>query len=147
MSDKYSRTYRVQLVREYSMEGRPRIKSTSESREYLRGWYADRCDAREVFSIVMLNTRHQVIGVTVITEGTLDASLVHPREVFAPAIVANASSIILTHNHPSGDPTPSPEDHQVTTKLTDAGKLLGIDVLDHIIHGDGTGETISIREC
>lgn len=65
--------------------------------------------------------------------GTLDASLVHPREVFKPAIRDSASSIILVHNHPSGDPTPSREDHAVTDRLTSSGELLGIDVLDHII--------------
>ena len=76
----------------------------------------------------------------------MDASLVHPREVFKPAFIEGSSSIIISHNHPSGNPTPSREDIAVTKRLTDAGKLLGIDVLDHIVYGDGTEEAISIRE-
>ena len=79
-----------------------------------------------------------------ITVGTLDASLVHPREVFRAAIKDASSSIILVHNHPSGDPTPSREDIAVTTRLTDCGKTLGIDVLDHIVLGRNTA--VSIRE-
>ena len=84
--------------------------------------------------------------VVLVTVGTLDASLVHPREVFKPAILEGSSAIVLSHNHPSGDVTPSKEDHAVTEQLTEAGKLLGITVLDHVIFGDGTGETLSIRE-
>ena len=79
-----------------------------------------------------------------ITVGTLDASLVHPREVFRSAIKDAASSIILAHNHPSGDATPSREDRAVTDRLTDAGKLIGIDVLDHIVMGSES--IVSIRE-
>jgi DNA repair protein RadC len=82
----------------------------------------------------------------VITVGTLDASLVHPREVFKPALLEGSSAVVLSHNHPSGNTSPSREDVQVTDTLTEAGKLLGISVLDHIIHGDGTGEVLSIRE-
>ena len=79
-----------------------------------------------------------------ITVGTLDASLVHPREVFRAAIRDAASSVLLVHNHPSGDPTPSREDIQVTDRLTEVGKLVGIDVLDHIVLG--RGRAVSIRE-
>lgn len=146
MANKYSHTYRVALVRESSMQGRPAITSTQEAQRVVRDWFANRDDAREVFAVFLLDTKHKLIGATVVTQGTLDASLVHPREVFAPAIIANASAVILAHNHPSGDPDPSREDHQVTDRLTDAGKLLGINVLDHIVHGDGTGETVSCRE-
>jgi DNA repair protein RadC len=81
-----------------------------------------------------------------VTVGTLDASLVHPREVFKPAFIEGSAAILLSHNHPSGNPEPSREDILVTDRLTEAGKLLGINVLDHIIHGDGTGEVRSIRE-
>ena len=80
------------------------------------------------------------------TLGTLDASLIHPREVFKPAIIEASSSIVLSHNHPSGDTTPSKEDQAVTERLTQAGELLGIEVLDHIIYGDTTGVTVSLRE-
>jgi len=100
---------------------------------------------QEEFHVVTLDTKNQVIDTHQVTVGTLDASLVHPREVFRVAIKDAASSVILVHNHPSGDPTPSREDHQVTDRLTESGKLLGIDVLDHIVLGRKT--SVSIREC
>lgn len=100
---------------------------------------------QEEFHVVTLDTKNQVIDTHQVTVGTLDASLVHPREVFRVAIKDAASSVILVHNHPSGDPTPSREDHQVTDRLTESGKLLGIDVLDHIVLG--RKESVSIREC
>lgn len=93
--------------------------------------------SQEEFRILLLNTHHHVIRETVVTRGTLDASLVHPREVFRPAIVESAAAIILVHNHPSGDPAPSPDDRAVTTQLAEAGRLLGIPVVDHVIVGDG----------
>jgi len=100
---------------------------------------------QEEFHVVTLDTKNQVIDTHQVTVGTLDASLVHPREVFRVAIKDAASSVILVHNHPSGDPTPSREDRQVTDRLSESGKLLGIDVLDHIVLGrDGS---VSIREC
>ena len=98
---------------------------------------------QEEFHIVTLDTKNQVIDSHQITVGTLDASLVHPREVFRAAIRDAAASIILVHNHPSGDPTPSKADIQVTDRLSESGKLLGIDVLDHIVLGKGSA--ISIR--
>lgn len=88
---------------------------------------------QEEFHIVTLNTKMHVTGSHRITIGTLDASLVHPREVFRPAIKDSASGILLVHNHPSGDATPSREDHAVTRRLEEAGQLLGIDVIDHVI--------------
>lgn len=99
---------------------------------------------QEEFHVVTLSTKHLPINTHLITRGTLDASLVHPREVFRPAIRDSASAVILVHNHPSGDATPSREDHQVTDRLTDAGKLLGINVLDHIVVA--SEGSISIRE-
>ncbi len=90
---------------------------------------------QEEFHIVTLDTKHQPIGSHCITVGTLDASLVHPREVFRAAIRDAASSILLVHNHPSGDPTPSPEDREVTRRLIEVGKVVGIRVLDHIVLG------------
>jgi DNA repair protein RadC len=94
----------------------------------------------EKFLIVTLDTKLKAIGLHVITSGTLDASLVHPREVFAPAILASASSIILVHNHPSGDLVPSRQDNEVTDRLRKVGELLGIQVVDHIIVGHENGE-------
>ena len=90
----------------------------------------------EVFAILCITTKHRVIAYHEVSRGTLDATLVHPREVFKVALLANAAAIILTHNHPSGDPSPSPDDVQLTRRLVDAGALLGVQVLDHIIVGD-----------
>ena len=90
---------------------------------------------REHFVVILLDQKHGVIGINTVSVGSLTAGIVHPREVFKPAILANAASIICGHNHLSGDPQPSREDRAITTKLVDAGKLLGIDVLDHVIIG------------
>lgn len=88
---------------------------------------------REHFVGFYLNTRNQVLRREVISIGSLNASIVHPREVFTPAVAVSAASLILAHNHPSGDPTPSEEDLAITRRLMEAGRLLGIDVLDHVI--------------
>jgi len=89
--------------------------------------------AKEHFKLVLLNTRNKVINISTISVGTLNASLVHPREVFKDALIHCASSIILAHNHPSDDPEPSDDDVSLTRRLADAGRLMGIEVLDHII--------------
>lgn len=90
----------------------------------------------EHFGIVNLNTKKQVNGIHILSKGTLDTTLVHPREVFKAAMLNNSSAIILFHNHPSGDPTPSKEDYTMTKRIVEAGQLMGIDVLDHIVVGD-----------
>ncbi len=104
----------------------------------------------EVFQIVLLNTRRRLIDVKQISQGTLDTILVHPREVFKFAIAANAAALVLAHNHPSGDPTPSEADIKVTRDLIRAGQLLKIEVLDHVIIGRATQERpkdfVSLRE-
>ncbi len=92
---------------------------------------------KEVFVSVMLDGKNRVIREERISEGILTASLVHPREVFMPAIKEAAAGIVLVHNHPSGDPEPSPEDHEVTARLCAVGELVGIHVLDHVVIGDG----------
>ncbi len=94
----------------------------------------------EAFQVLLLNTRKKLIRVEKISEGTLDTLLVHPREVFRAAIAANAAGIVLIHNHPSGDPTPSDADIKVTRDLIRAGQLLKIDVVDHVIIGRATAE-------
>src|ERR1700722_16909801 len=94
----------------------------------------------ETFQVVLLNTRHRLIRVEIISQGTLDTILVHPREVFKSAIAANAAAIVLVHNHPSGDPTPSQADIRVTRDLIRAGQFLNIEVMDHIIIGRATAE-------
>jgi len=91
--------------------------------------------AKEHFKLILLNPRNKIIGISTVSVGTLNASLVHPREVFKDAIVHSAASVVLAHNHPSGDPEPSEDDLKITKKLVDSGKILGIEVLDHIIIG------------
>lgn len=92
---------------------------------------------KEQFKVILLNAKNQVIDVESVSEGTLSASLVHPREIFKPAIRRSAHAIILAHNHPSGDPRPSREDREVTQRLIAAGKVIGIEVLDHLVVGQG----------
>ena len=86
---------------------------------------------------ILLNAKNQVIDVECVSEGTLTASLVHPREVFKAAIRRSAHAVILAHNHPSGDPTPSREDREITRRLVQAGRVIGIEVLDHLVVGQG----------
>ncbi|MBE3518867.1 MAG: DNA repair protein RadC [Firmicutes bacterium] len=92
---------------------------------------------REHFCILMLNARNQVLRREVVSVGCLDSTIVHPREIFKNCIKRSAASVILVHNHPSGDPTPSSEDLEITRRLSEGGKLLGIAVLDHVIIGKG----------
>lgn len=104
----------------------------------------------ERFQVVLLNTRRRLIRVEQISQGTLDTILVHPREVFKAAIAANAAALVLVHNHPSGDPTPSEADIKVTRDLIRAGQVLKIEVLDHVILGRRTEQRardyVSLRE-
>lgn len=100
---------------------------------------------REHFVLVVLDARRRAVGVQVVSVGTLSASLVHPREVFKPAILLSAAAIVVAHNHPSGDCSPSSEDRDVTRRLQRAGELLGIPVADHVIIGAGE-EFFSFRE-
>lgn len=90
---------------------------------------------KEHFRIITLSTKNHVIGIDEISVGSLNSSIVHPREVFKKALEKNAASVILVHNHPSGDPEPSREDIQVTNRLVKAGEIMGIEILDHIIIG------------
>lgn len=104
----------------------------------------------ETFQTLLLNTRHRLIRVERVSQGTLDTLLVHPREVFRAAIAANAAAVVLVHNHPSGDPAPSEADIKVTRDLIRAGQLLKIEVLDHVILGrrtpDRARDYVSLRE-
>lgn len=91
---------------------------------------------REHFLVVGLDAKHAVIGINTVSIGSATMSIVHPREVFKPLILMNASVVILAHNHPSGDATPSPEDRALTRRLKECGELLGITVLDHVVLGE-----------
>jgi DNA repair protein RadC len=114
---------------------RPMISSPADVDRLLRGRIANL--DRENFVAVLLNAKNEVIGAPLISVGTLSASLVHPREVFKPAIRASAASVVLVHNHPSGKVEPSPEDREATRRLEECAGILGIEVLDHVIVGDG----------
>ena len=93
--------------------------------------------AKEQFVVILLNGKNKVIGTEVVSEGSLSSSVVHPREVFAPAMLHHAAAIMVAHNHPSGDPKPSFEDEEITRMLSRSGKVLGIPMIDHVIIGDG----------
>lgn len=135
--------YKVMLVKDSNHKSDTKtVKQPADAYQILSS-YLQGQDC-ENFVVMMLDTKHKVVGLNTVSVGTLNSSLVHPREVFKPAILANAAAIILGHNHPSGDTTPSPEDLQVTSQLVDAGKLLNIAVLDHVIVGDGS--FVSLRE-
>jgi len=99
---------------------------------------------KEVFKVLLLDTKNRLIRIETISSGILDASLVHPREVFKPAIDHLASSIIIVHNHPSGNPTPSSQDIEITKNLVEAGKIINLEVCDSVIIGDG--KYISLKE-
>ena len=101
-------------------------------------------EAQEVLGILILNIKNKIVAVHEISRGTLNASVIHPREVFKPAVLDNAAAIICFHNHPSGDPKPSKEDVNITNRLVEAGEILGIEILDHIIVGDG--RYVSLKE-
>jgi DNA repair protein RadC len=101
-------------------------------------------EAVEVFAALPLNSRHEVIGYVEVSRGTLNRSLVHPREVLGPAVRLGAAAVIVAHNHPSGDPAPSAEDREVTTRLRSAGEVLGIPLIDHVVIGEG-GRHASLR--
>jgi len=101
-------------------------------------------ESSERFGILTLNTKNVIVGIHILFMGSLNASIVHPREVFQAALLNNAASIMAFHNHPSGDPSPSREDIEVTKRLAEAGKIMGVDLLDHIIVGDG--QYVSLKE-
>lgn len=119
------------------------IREPSSVAAYLRRRIHD--DAREHFVAIYLDGRHRPIADSVVSIGTATASLVHPREVFQPAIALGACALLIGHNHPSGDASPSAEDLEVTKRLADAGRILGVMLLDHVVWTRG-GAFHSIRE-
>lgn len=137
----------MKMARELHSES-PVLESPDRIADLLRE--ECRMSTVETFHIVLLNTRRRLIRVEKISQGTLDTLLVTPREVFRQAIAANAAALVLAHNHPSGDPTPSEADVKVTRDLIRAGQLLKIEVLDHVILGRATPERardyVSLRE-
>ena len=137
--------FRIALVREPGVQltERPQMLYPRAAVPILSEYIGD--VDREVFVIAMLTVRHRVIGLHTVSIGCLTGALVHPREVFKPAILAGCGALLLAHNHPSGDPEPSEEDIALTRRLASAGQLLGIEVLDHVILGE-SGRFVSLRE-
>jgi DNA repair protein RadC len=113
---------------------RVQLRTPREAAAYLLPAFGSR--AVEHFGVVLLDSKHRVIRTTVVAVGTLNSTVVQPREVFREAMLGAAAAVVVFHNHPSGDPGPSPEDMELTRRLTSAGKLVGIDVVDHIVLGD-----------
>ena len=135
--------YRVFLVREGSCEVDQNTIRTPEDVFAIMGPEYETA-AVETAMMLALDTKNKVIGVFTISTGSLNASIICTRDVFQRAILVNAASVILVHNHPSGDPTPSPEDVALTKKLVEAGRVMDITVLDHVIVGEG--RFVSLRE-
>ncbi|WNY26898.1 RadC family protein [Methanolapillus ohkumae] len=119
----------------YTEEPKRKIKSPDDIYRFI--YPKIREEKKEKFMILCLDTKNQVVREETVSVGILNASIVHPREVFRTALLESAAAIVLIHNHPSGDPSPSPEDLDITDRIVRCGQLLGISVLDHIIVGDG----------
>jgi DNA repair protein RadC len=113
---------------------RVQLRTPRDAAAYLMPTYGSR--PVEQFGVVLLDTKHRVMKTTIVASGTLNSTVVEPRDVFREALVAGAAAIVAFHNHPSGDPSPSPEDDELTRRLKAAGLLMGIDVVDHVILGD-----------
>jgi DNA repair protein RadC len=125
-----------------SEEAKPVIRSPEDVANLLMPELRD--VKKEHLKSILLDSKNRVLRITTVSIGILDSSLVHPREVFKEAILASSASLIVAHNHPSGDPTPSVEDKRITERLAECGQLLGIELLDHIILGDN--RWISLKE-
>jgi len=135
----------LELGARLASEGRgtaPCLRTPEDSGRYLLPRYGAR--PVETFGLLVLDVRHRIKKEAVISVGCLTSSLVHPREVFQEAVVARAASLVLFHNHPSGDPEPSGEDVALTRRLASAGTLMGIEVLDHLILG--AGRFVSLKQ-
>jgi DNA repair protein RadC len=146
-----SRRYRLKLatwivVREAEAPS-PRMLNHPDDVARLALEFVRACDDdKEHFWVVLLKQKHRYLMHTEVSMGNQSASLVHPREVFGPAVREGAATILLCHNHPSGEPQPSAEDRELTARLKECGKLLGIEVLDHVIVGNGSGRWFSFRD-
>lgn len=133
----------IKMVKESSfLYKNRRISSPKDVVELLRN-FLEGAD-REQFITCCMDTKNQPTSINIVSVGTINSSLVHPREVFKTAILGNSSSIIVAHNHPSGDPLPSKEDIDITQRLKEAGRIIGIDLIDHVIIGED--RYVSLKE-
>jgi DNA repair protein RadC len=133
----------IKMVKEGSvLYSNRKVSSPSDAADLLKPFLED--SDREMLVVCCLDTKNQPTFINICSVGTLNSSLVHPREVFKAAILGNAASVIIAHNHPSGDPSPSTEDISITTRLKEVGKIIGIDVIDHIVIG--SNKYVSLKE-
>jgi DNA repair protein RadC len=137
--------FRIALVREpgVKLAEKPQVRFPAEAAPMLTQYIGE--SDREVFVVALLTIRHRVIGLHTVSVGCLSSSLVHPREVFKPAILAGSACLLIAHNHPSGDPDPSGEDVALTRRLAAAGAILGIELIDHLILGEA-GRFVSLKD-
>lgn len=137
--------YTLELVRESSyLYEKKTIRSPQDAYDIATDVLGLMKRPEEELWVFSLNTKNDVTGMLMVSRGSLSSSIVHPREVFKGALLNNAASIIAIHQHPSGNATPSREDIEVTKRLTEAGKILGVELLDHIVIGEG--EYVSLKE-
>ena len=137
-------TYTV--ARERVPRSWPTLSSPEAAAVFARELLAEHDDDRERFWVIFLNTQNHYTGHHLVSTGGLSASIVHPREVLGPALREGAAHLIVVHNHPSSDPTPSKEDLQLTRQLVEGARLLGIRVHDHVVIGNGTGQWVSLAQ-
>jgi DNA repair protein RadC len=138
------RSFQVEIVRDPEQKNPHALRDADSVALLARAMIPD--DDREHFGVFCLNNKHRLIGYHEVSVGTLTASLVHPREVFKPVILAGSAAFICVHNHPSGDPAPSPEDIDITRRLKEGAGILGLSLLDHVIIGNGTDRRFSFSE-
>ena len=140
---------RLQVVKEeeFPYSCKTTINSPADIRDLLTKHMEMHLEAEEVFIMVTVDTKNRVTGIFEVARGHLSSCLVHPREVFKRALLMNASRIFVAHNHPSGDVTPSADDAAITRRLRDAGDILGVSLLDHLIIGDSLKDYYSFKEA
>jgi DNA repair protein RadC len=134
------------VAREHALASWPTLSTPEAAAELARELVAAHDDDREHFWVIFLNAQNGYTGHHLVSTGSLSASIVHPREVLGPALREGAAHVIVTHCHPSGDPTPSKEDIQLTRQLAEGARLLGIRLHDHLIVGNGTGKWVSLAQ-
>ncbi|KZL88866.1 JAB domain-containing protein [Clostridium magnum] len=140
-------TYSLKIVKESSgkYDVSKKVSKPADAADIFRQVLDMEYLAEEVLAMATLDIKNKVIGIFEVSRGSLNSSIVHPREIFKRACLQNAASILLAHNHPSGDPAPSKEDINITGRLKECGKLLGIELLDHIILGENS-RFVSLKE-
>ena len=138
--------FELKIVRE-RRQGYGTLRRVRDARDIYEAFRAHFEPAdREEFLVVLLDGCNQILGFNVVSVGSLTASIVHPREVFKPAIIGSAASLVLVHNHPSGDPEPSAEDRALTDRLRGVADMVGIKIIDHVVIGDGVFVSFAERQ-